>query len=361
MSLPHLHPEALFILQSVILVGLPFVIWRIPQIRKFIPLVVIQILVGILLGPSILGQLSYPTYESLFPPASLSIISWLSWTALLFFGLLTGLHLDFAEIKGKGKSFVVISLGSIIIPSLLGMAASWWALNLFPGFLGENATTLTFLLSMGIATGVTALPVLGAILLELQIIDKPLGKIALGYATVNDGLLWILVSVLLSLTASSHSGGSWIVIRTIVLTIIYFTLMVTVMRPLLDKLLRWRIKTSIISNGQTVIIVCFMLTSAFVTELIGIHYLLGAFVFGAIFPKRIAHELYHKIEPLVIVFLLPFFFMSTGLKTLFNVASPEVWILFVLMTIVSSFGKFFCTTIPAKFFGYSWRTSSLLG
>jgi Kef-type K+ transport system membrane component KefB len=354
-----LHSEALFIVQAIILVGLPFIIWRIPQIRKYIPLVVIQILVGVFLGPSILGMALPSVYQYVFPASSLTLITGLGWAALLFFGLLTGLHLDFDVIRGQGIAFITISLASIFIPLTLGIAGAWWAMNYSHVFIGENATPLTFMLSIGIATGVTALPVLGAILLELGIIDKPLGKMALGFATVNDGLLWILVSILLSL--SSSQGGASNVIRTIILTIAYFSFMVLIIRPALNWVLTKRIKNSHISNNQLVGIVCLMLFSALATELTGIHYLLGAFVFGAVFPKKFAHTLYQKTEPLIIVFLLPFFFMSTGLKTMFNVTAIEVWILFVVIGSLSMIGKLFGTGLTAKYFGYSWKSSTLLG
>ena len=81
-----------------------------------------------------------------------------------------------------------------------------------------------------------------------------------------------------------------------------------------------------------------------------------------LFRKKIAHALYHKKEPLVIVILLPFFFISTGLKTFFDVTSPLIWIVFGLTSIISGLGKFFGTSIPAYFLGkFDKRTSMKLG
>jgi Kef-type K+ transport system membrane component KefB len=356
----HLHPEALFLIQSIILIGLPYLLWRIKIIKNFIPVVVVQILVGILLGPSVLGNLYPEIYEFLFSKASLATINGLSWIAIVLFGFLTGLHFDINELKGKGKPFVVIGLSSILLPLILSLGAGWLLMNMFPSLIGENATNITFVLAIGIAASVTALPVLGAILVEMGLVTTKLGKTVLGFATINDGLLWILVSILLTLSSGSH-GGYGDVIKTIGLTALYMVTIIFVVKPFVERLVKKNVWNIDANNVQLVGVVVMLLISALATELIGIHYLLGSFIFGALIPKDIAHALYHKKEPLVLVVLLPFFFMSTGLKTYFEVSDPQVWYLFLIVAAVSSFGKFVGTALPARYFKYDLKTSVLFG
>lgn len=361
----HFKNEALFIVQSIILIGLPFALWKLRIVKSFMPLVVMQIITGIVLGPSVFGRIFPHGFEILFPAQSVALLSSLSWLALILFGFLTGLHFDTKEIKGKGKSFSLVSLTSILVPSILGGLAGWWAFHYnAAAFVGDQATMITFVLGFGIAAGVTALPVLGATLIDMNLIDKPLGRKALGYATVNDGLLWIFVAVLLSL-AASHGGtgtGYTTVIRTIVLTIVYFAAMIMVIRPILVKLARKQMWIETPTNGQLVAAMCILFASALATELIGVHYLLGAFTFGAIMPKELAHGFQHKIEPVVAVVLLPFFFMTTGLKTNFDLLSGSVWVLFGIVTVLSSLGKVFGTTLAERFVAKSsWPTAWKLG
>jgi len=355
-----LHPEALFIVQAIILIGLPYTIWRIGKTRKLMPLVVIQIVIGILLGPSILGKFFPSAFEAVFPSESLTILNGLAWIAIILFIFMTGMHLDLNELKGKGKSFAVVSLSSIFVPFSIATLAGLWLAGNYSIFLGPKATNWTFALSLGIAAGITALPVLGAILIDMNLIHVPLGKTALGYATVNDAALWILVSILLTLV-SSGSTDIMSIIKTITIASAYIAFLALAVRPLICKLLNKGVFTKESDNGQLVWLSCMVLLSSLATDLIGIHYVLGAFAFGAIIPKEMTGAIHHKIESVVSVVLLPFFFIITGLKTVFDAGSADVWILFAIMTFISSTGKIFGTAIPAKKFGCSWKDALTLG
>ncbi|MFA9289035.1 MAG: cation:proton antiporter [Weeksellaceae bacterium] len=355
----HLHPEALFLLQSIILIGLPYALWRIKIIRNLIPVAIVQILVGVLLGPSVLGVLQPHVFEFLFAKESLSVINGLSWMAIVLFGFLTGLHFDIEEIKSKGVSFGIVGLASIVIPFMLAIGSAWWLYNTFPQLAGPNATQFTFIFGMCIAASVTALPVLGAILVEMGLITTKVGKSVLGFSTIVDCVLWIVISILLAI---SSGGGLVGVVKTIGLTLVYLAVMIIAVKPFLDGLVKRKIWTVDPNNVQLVAVSVLLILSALATELIGIHYLLGAFIFGALIPKEIAQALYHKKEPLVLVILLPYFFISAGLKTTFDLSSAEVWVVFGLMALTSAVGKIFGTAITARFIGkYSKRESMTFG
>ena len=354
-----LHAESLFITQSIILIGLPYAIWRLQRVRKYMPLVVIQILFGILLGPSIMGKYSPEMFETLFPSSSLDIINGLAWIAIIFFVFMTGMHLDLNEIRGKGRSFAVVSLSSIFVPLTAATIIGYYIAQSFPVFVGPQGTTLTFALSMGIAAGITALPVLGAILIDMKLVQQPLGKTALGYATVNDGALWVLVSILLTLVQGDMDIPS--VIRTIAFAGLYIGVLALVVRPFLCGLLKRGMLTNEPDNGQMVLLSCFLLLSSLITDLIGIHYVMGAFAFGAIIPKEMTHSIHRKVDTVISVILLPFFFIITGLKTQFDAGASEVWILFAVMTFISSSGKIFGTALPARRFGSTWKEAFTLG
>ena len=121
---------AVFLGQALILVAMPYLIWRLPVVRLLLPLVVVQILMGIALGPSLLGWI--------FP----------------------------ASAAGRKRAFLLISLSSIAVPAGLGLVAGMTLSSLAPDLAGPAAGPLLFACAVAVATAVTALPVLGAILRE---------------------------------------------------------------------------------------------------------------------------------------------------------------------------------------------------
>jgi Kef-type K+ transport system membrane component KefB len=357
----HLHPEAQFLVQAFILIGLPYFVWRVKAVNHFFPLVVLQIFAGILLGPTVLGKLSPQAFHFLFPSSSLPFLNGLSWLAIVFFGFLTGLHFDVKELKGKGAAFVSISLSSILIPMILGFAAGWWLFHAYPNLVGPKATQFTFAFGLGLSAGVTALPVLSAILLELGMITTSTGKTILGFATMIDGMLWIFVTILLSLVSSEGPANPFGVIRTIGMLAVYLGIMLFVVKPLVASFVTKKIWTVDPNNVQLFAVTCMLILSSLATELIGIHYLLGAFIFGALIPKEIAMSLYHKKEPLVLVALIPFFFMVTGLRTNADISDISVIVIFAIMTVITVVGKLFGTTAVARYFKYPLNTAFLFG
>jgi len=354
------HPEVIFIVQALILIGGPYFLHTIPIIKRTVPLVVVQIFAGIVLGPSVLGQISHGTYEALFPRASLGALNGLSWTALILFGFMTGTHLNMDSIKGKGGSFGLTAATSLLVPFAFCLVGGWWLMGHYPQFVGARATSKTFALAIGIAGGVTALPVLTATLIDLNMINKKTGGWALGLATVNDALLWILVSALLTLTSGGSGHNS--VSAVIFFTVLFLAVMFGLIRPFLTKLVTNKVLSADPHNGQLVGVCCFIFASAIATELIGVHFLLGAFCAGMAMPKEVAHGLEKKFDSIVSVVLLPFFFAKTGLATAFDWRSHDVWAIFAIVTVLSSIGKLLGTIIPARFVAkLPWFRSLKLG
>ncbi len=353
-----MSPLMLFLGQAVVVIGLPYVVWSRPSVRKHIPLVVIQILAGVALGPSMLGGLAPELWGQLFPPASMEHLTSLSWMAVLFFAFLTGVHFDLAEIRGSSEGFAVTALASALIPSLLGLAAGWWLADAEPAGVGPEGSRLTFAFGLGVAAGVTALPVLGAILQEMGLTRSRLGVMALGCAAINDLVLWVLVAGVLAL---AHGGSAIGLLGVVGGAVAYAVVMGLLGRPMLTRLLERTAPDGRVHRGQAVVLVTLLLLSAMATEMIGIHSVIGAFAFGAILPKQVAQDILAKFEPFVTLILLPFFFISVGLQTDFDLTSEAVVVIFLVMTATSSAGKLLGTALVARFYGTSWREALALG
>lgn len=338
--------EALFFIQAIILIGVPYGLWSLKIVRNIFPVVVLQVLIGILLGPSIFGKLNPHIYHFIFPQQSLAFINGISWIAVTFLGFLTGLHFDMSELKKKGRGFVATSISSLLVPFAFAIGVMFLFPQLYPMLAGKNATPFVLYLAIGIIASVTALPVLAAIIIEMKLLKQTIGKIVLSYATVNDGFLWILVSILFALVSKGTATSSFMILR-FVLIVSFFLFMIFVVRPFLKTLVVRNIWTKNPTNIELVTMSVLTLTSALIGELLGIHYFLTAFLFGAIIPKEIALSIYNKKEPMIFAVLLPFFFMSTGLKTVFDFTSSQIWIIFGTITTVSLIGKFIGVVVPS--------------
>lgn len=350
MLTPMISETLLFLVQAAIVIAVPYFLWTRHGVRHLVPLVVVQISVGIVLGPSILGALSPETWQFLFPPGSLANINGLAWIAVLFFAFLTGLHFDLTEIRDRSLGFSLIALSSVATPTILGAAAGYWLLGLYPEAMGENGTSFTFLCGMGVAAGVTALPVLGAVLREMHMTQTPLGQLALGCAAVNDAVLWALVAGLFALSA----GGDWMhALYILAAAGVYVAAMHLAVRPLLERIFAHAIRHRRINERDVVVMSSLLFASAMATEAIGIHYIIGAFAFGTIMPKAVAKDVLVKFESIVTVILLPFFFIATGLKTSFDMGSTTVFVIFGVMTLASVVGKMAGTVIPAWATGHN--------
>jgi Kef-type K+ transport system membrane component KefB len=347
----------LFLGQALLLIAVPFALWRLPLVRRAVPLVVVQILLGIVLGPSLLGRLAPDLAGLLLPASSLGRLSGAAWLGVLFFAFLAGLHLDLGETIQRGRATLAIGLSSMIVPFAGGIALGFWLVGHLPGLMGPNATGAGFIVAIGLCVSVTALPVLGAILHETGLIRHELGRLALSCAALNDVLLWLIMAALLA-TLGAPGTGLGAFAATLALSLLYFGLMAVVARPLLARLFTrspaWR-------DWHVVLVVALLLASALATEAIGLHYLIGAFAAGVIVPKAVAGRIVALLEPFTVIVLLPFFFVVTGLNVTLDFGSAALLAVFGGSTLVAMAGKILGTTLPARAAGRSWRDALSLG
>ena len=351
-------PVLLFLVQAILLIAVPFLLWRLTGIKRVAPMVVIQILFGVALGPSLLGRAAPDLWQALFAPASLAPLSGLSWLAVVLFAFLTGLHLDVTEFRGKGRAFAAVSLSSLVVPTALGAALGFWIAGALPGMAGPAASPGLFAAGFGICLGVTALPVLGAILREMGLLEQRIGRLALGCAAVNDAMLWVLVTAVLA-WASGRGGDE--VTAVAALGASYLVVSAFIAKPLLERLFARVAPDGQIGDTAIVLTCAGLLASAAVTEAIGLHYILGAFVAGTVMPKRLARAVLDRLEHFATLVLLPFFFSLTGLKVSLDLSEPAQWTVFALATATTLAGKLLGTALPARWSGESWGDSWRLG
>ncbi len=355
--MPHLEHNALtlLLLQIGVIVALSRVLgWLLKPLGQ--PLVIAEVLAGILLGPSLLGQVAPGAMAFLFPPASLPGLKLLSQVGLVLFMFLIGLELDWAKLKGRGKSSVFVSHASIVVPFVLGTLLAFAMRRTYST---EAVPFLSFTLFMGVAMSITAFPVLARILSERQLLTTRVGTMAIACAAVDDVTAWCLLA---AVVAISRMHGLESAVWTIGLSAAFIGLLLFVVRPLLRRFSQRRAGPPS-PTAIAVTLLCLLACSG-ATELIGIHALFGAFLFGVALPKEngFASALAERLETVAVVLLLPLFFAFSGLRTQLGLLSSAAdWGVTLAIIALATIGKFGGSTVAARLTGVPWREASAIG
>jgi len=320
------------------------------------PPVIGEVVGGIVLGPSLLGQV-WPEAAAFVLPSSVApYLAVIAQVGVILYMFLVGLELDLGVLRQRAHTTVAISHTSIIVPFLLGAAL---ALILYPRLSSNDVSFTSFALFMGVAMSITAFPVLARILTDRRMHKTSLGILALGCAATDDVTAWCLLAFVVGV-AQAKVGGAFV---TLGLTVAYIGFMFLVVRPIVSRLLarfdelRW-------TPEVVALVFAALLLSALATEAIGVHAIFGAFLLGAIIPhdSAIARAFTRKLEDLVTVLLLPAFFAFTGMRTRIGLVSGvEQWLVCGLILLVATAGKFGGALVSARLTGLGWRDSVALG
>jgi Kef-type K+ transport system membrane component KefB len=327
------------------------------------PRVIGEILAGIFLGPSLLQALSKDLHGFLFPPSSLQQLYVLGQLGVLLFMFIVGLELDATLLRSRARAAVLISQSSIVTPFVLSLALSFW---LFPDYGVRNNGPLAFALFMGISLSITAFPVLARILQEQKLMRTPLGAMAITCAAANDVMGWCLLAVVVGLVHNGNGRGS---IWTIGLGIAYAGFVLLVVRPFLRAHTAVAVSNSNraakrLSSGFSALAFITLLTSAWITETIGIHALFGAFLIGVAIPDHqgLKRRLIARTRHVTTLVLLPLFFAYSGLRTQIGLLDDlQSWLVCAAVLCVAIVGKFGGTMLAARIADYSWRDSCVFG
>ncbi|MBI4930263.1 MAG: cation:proton antiporter [Bacteroidetes bacterium] len=326
--------------------------------RKFhFPIVMGEIVVGILLGPTILGTFNPEFFERVFPKDGNVSIAFdglvnLSVVLLLF---VAGLEVQLPMVLKQGKTAIFTSFFSMLIPFATGFACAFY----FPKWFGnDSGGDVFFAMFIGTALAISALPVIARILMDMNLFKTNIGMLIMASAMFNDLFGWLIFSFLLSMKTADESMG---VGYTILYIFGFGIFMLTIGKKIIDRSLPW-IQTKLSWPGGVLSIsigIC-LLCAAF-TEKINIHAILGAFIAGIAFGDSVhlhekAREIIHQF---ITNFFAPLFFVSIGLRVNFidNFDATIVGIVLVL----AYFGKVFGAAFGAYIGGLKIKKAFAVG
>ena len=327
--------------------------------RVKIPAVMGEIIIGIILGPTILGMLSPNLFLNLFPTAGSGSIAMdgivsISVIMLLF---VAGLEVQLPLVLKQGKVAIYTSITSMIIPFATGFLVAWFFPELF--LVTDPKMKLLFALFFGTALAISALPVIARILMDMNIFKTNIGMLIIASAMFNDLVGWLIFSLILSMM--DKSGGVMNIGYSVLYILGFGLLMLTIGKRIINKTLPW-IQTKLSWPGGVLSIclgLCFL--SAAFTESIGLHAILGAFIMGIAFGDSVhlherAREIIHQF---VTNIFAPLFFVSIGLKVNF-ITNFNGWIVLIVL-VLAYVGKVFGASLGAYWGGMSRRNSLAVG
>lgn len=315
------------------------------------PPVIGEIFAGILVGPTLFSGV---IADTLFPTDIRPFLAALANVGLVLFMFIVGYELDHTLMRGKERVAVSVSVGSILLPFGLGAALALYLVKNHP-----TDEKLGFALFIGAAMSVTAFPVLARILTDRGMHRTRIGGLALASAAVDDILAWSLLAVVVTV-AGSGGHDQW----HILLAVPYVALMFGVVRPLLRRLVAARDEAGRLTPGILAIVLVGLLVSCWMTEWLGVHFIFGAFVFGAIMPRlggeQLRHEVLERLEQVSVLLLLPVFFVVAGLKVDLSTVGLTGLGELALILLVAIAGKFIGAFVGARLQRVPNRQSAVL-
>jgi Kef-type K+ transport system membrane component KefB len=333
------------------------------------PVVVGEMLAGVLLGPTLLGK---GISEALFPLEIRSYLMVIAEIGLVMFMFVVGVELDTRLIKGRERAAAIIATTSVALPFALGTVVAVGLYQQHSIVAGRVVPELTFVLFFGAAMSATAFPVLARILSDRGMFRTPLGSMTLATAAVADIIAWTVLALVTALAAGGGTGTASLTgepLRkagtTVSLSVGFCLGLFLIVRPLLRRLISLRQRYETFPATILSVVLIGILLSAATTEYIGIHSIFGAFLFGVIMPKQqdeaLIDEILVRVEHVSISLFLPVFFVVAGLGVnLRGMRADEFGTLAVIL-LVACVGKFVGTAIPARALGFRRRRSAALG
>jgi Kef-type K+ transport system membrane component KefB len=320
--------------------------------------VVSEMIAGVLMGPSLMGWLLPGVSAYVFPAASKPILFAVCQVGLALYMFLIGVEFDLDLIKSRTRSAIAVSLAGILAPFALGaMLAMQLAGD--GALFSAKTTPLQAVLFMGAAMSITAFPMLARIIHERGLAKTSLGTLALAAGSMDDAAAWCVLAVVLA----SFQGDASIALLAVGGGVAYALVVLLGVKRLLAPLGRRVEREGRMGPNTLVVALMLCMLGAWFTDAIQIYAVFGAFLMGLAMPRgRFAEELQRQLHPLVTAFLLPVFFVYSGLNTKIGlVDTPTLWALALVVLLAATAGKGLACYAAARWQGEPHHEAMAIG
>lgn len=340
-----MNTQELFLIVMVIVFSVPYLIWRLGKTDYWAPLVVVQICIGILLGPGVSGALFPEHYTSLFNPQVLQALSGIAWWAIMIFVWIAGIELDLKKSWQDRRDSCITAGLALSCPLLLGCLAAVMLMTFIGAdWIGPRGSDWQFIIGVGMACAVTALPILILLMEKLNILREPIGQRIMRYASLDDIAIWIVLSLVL-LDWDRVSLQTIFLVSFILISFLFRKLMLS-----LQESDRWYV--SFIWLG-----IC-----GLASDWAGLHFMVGAFLAGVVMDSDwFNQEDMDKLRHFVMMTMLPVYFMSTGLRTNWEMDGLAVLVAAGILLFASIAGKIAGTYAAGKILKWEKGEAWIIG
>lgn len=342
-SAPSVTTTELFLVAMAIILALPYAVWRLGRTDYWAPLVVVQILTGIVLGPGLLGSAFPQFYNTVFAPPVVQALNGLAWWAVMLFVWIAGVELDLKQAWAQRRDSGITAGLALGTPVLFGCAAGALLAGQ-AGWMGPRAEPWQFVLGIGMSCAVTALPILILLMEKLEILRQPLGQRILRYASLDDIAIWGVLALILM---------DWQRVGRQALFLAVFALAAWGVRAAMRRLPvrdRWYVA------------LVWLALVAFGADWSGLHFMVGAFLAGAVIDAEwFPQEEMDLLRRHVLLVLMPVFFLSTGLRTQWSLGGASVFLAAGLLLAAAVSGKLAGVHAAGRLLGWPKGDSTIIG
>ena len=311
-----------FLLALIIIFSVPYIVWRLLKLDSCAPLAIVQIVGGVVLGPGILGALAPAFHAAVFTPGTITALSGIANWAVMIFVFLAGCELELHEAWAERRDAVTTAALALFMPLVFGLVAALLLLQWGDQWRGANGASWQVVLGTGMACAVTALPILVLLLQKLEIQRTPFGQRILRYASLDDLAIWaVLAAILLDWQRLGMQLGF----------VVLFGLACLVYR---------KVVTTLEEQERWPVALLWLLICGFGADFSGLHFMVGAFLAGAVSERRwFSTERFDQLREAILLTVMPVFFLSTGLKTTWHMGGVTILVAALLLLVASVGGK----------------------
>lgn len=333
----------LYLIALMIIFVVPWAVWRLLKIDSWVPLVVVQILSGVLMGPGILGAVAPQIYGFVFTSQVIGSLNGVAWWAVSLFVFTAGIELNLRSAWQDRSQSLVIAGSALISPLIFGSLFGL-ALLQFTGWQGPKSQDWQFILGIGMASAVTALPILVVLMEKLHILRTDLGQRVLRCASLDDILIWAVLAVILM---------DWQRLSNQAVFLIVYILVAWQLRT-------WMPKFS--NQDRWAVAIIWLVVCALIADWAGLHYMVGAFLAGVIIDSEwFDQDQLDSFRHTILLVLMPVFFLSTGLRTSWELGGLTVILVALALFAVQFLSKQMGVRIAGIYLKWDANQTKIMG
>jgi Kef-type K+ transport system membrane component KefB len=327
----------IYLIALIIIFALPYLVWRLGRTDYWAPLVVVQIVTGIVLGPGVLGAAFPDYYRFVFNPTVITALNGVAWWAVMLFVWIAGIELDLAAAWRARRDALTTAMLALFTPLVLGCGVALLVpLLLGGGWIGPQGTPWQFVLGIGMSCTVTALPILVLLMEKMSILRSALGQRILRYASLDDIAIWAVLALILA---------DWQRIGRQAVFLLAFAAAAWGIRRVMQR---------VPERDRWYLAIVWLPLVSLGADWCGLHFMIGAFLAGAVLDAHwFDQRRMDLLRDNVLLVLMPVFFLSTGLRTQWGVGGAAVFVAAALFLAAAVAGKLAGVGLAGRLLGWS--------